>query len=399
MENRKSFIKGLVVGVLLLVLLNMSLKLFNSITGYAITNDMSVDKKIERIYDVLDKNYVDEITEEDKEKMENYMYMGLVAGLGDPYSVYMNPDAFKSFIESSEGTYYGIGAVVAPSDDNKVLVINPYEGAPGYEAGLRSGDKIVAVNGVDVYGNALDEAVSLMKGPKGTTVNLTIEKVGTRNIEEIEVTRDEIIVPTIEYELMEDNIGYIKISTFDRVTEEQFNEAYDDLLSQGIEGLIIDVRNNPGGLLSVVGEITDRLIPEGFVTYTEDKEGNQDYIYSDDEEIEIPLVVLVNGNSASASEILSGAIKDTGKGILVGEQTFGKGLVQNIFMLPDGSAVKTTIARYYTPNGICIQGEGIEPDYVVEMSDEDTANLASLTYEEDVQLQKAVEVLKNEMDK
>lgn len=393
-DNGKLF-KGIALGLGISIALQAGFTFFNGSIANVFAKDTSYEEKIQDIYKVLQDNYVDEINDED---LEDMMYTGLVAGLGDPYSVYMNQENFQSFMESSEGTYYGIGAVVSPSDDNKVLVVTPYEGAPAYNAGIRSGDKILKVNGTEVYGSALDEAVSLIKGEKGTTVSVEVEKTdGT--VVTLDVYRDEITIPTIDYEMLENDLGYIQISAFDRVTEDQFNEAYDELLSKNMNGLIIDLRNNPGGLLDVVSNITDRLIPKGFITYTEDKDGKREYIYSDSEEIEIPLVILVNENSASASEVLSGAVKDTGKGILVGETTFGKGLVQNIFPLSDGSAVKTTIARYYTPSGVCIHGIGIEPNYVVDISEEDAANLAMIEFEDDVQLQKAIEVLENEVSK
>ncbi len=391
--NISKFTLGLILGITMTVIFNYGLGFINRSYGYIFKSEMEYTEKLEAIYDILDKNYVDDVVDSD---LENMMYSGLVAGLYDPYSTYMNDESFKIFMESTSGTYYGIGAVVAPSDDNKILIVTPYENAPAYNAGIRPGDKIIEVNGKEVYGNALDEAVAIMKGPKGTSVEVTIEKKD-KSIETVKIIRDEITIPTIDYKLM-DNVGYIKISAFDRVTRDQFNEAYDDLLEQNIEGLLIDLRNNPGGLLDVVGDITGRLIPEGIVTYTEDKDGVREYIYSNEEEIDIPLVILVNGNSASASEVLSGAVKDTNKGILVGEQTFGKGLVQRIFPLSDGSAVKTTVARYYTPNGTSIHGEGITPDYIVEISDEDTANLSNLSIDEDIQLQKALEVIQDEIN-
>ncbi len=389
------FILGIIVGVIVTMGLNALVGVYNENIGYVFARDMQYEEKVKAIYNILEENYVDEVVEEDLEEM---MYRGLVAGLNDPYSEYMSKENFESFIESASGTYYGIGAVVSPTEeDNKILVVTPYENCPAYNAGVRSGDKIIEVNGTEVFGDKLEEAVTMMKGPKGTEVEVTIEKPDG-SIETVVIVRDEIVMETIEESLLQDNLGYIKISGFDEKTEEQFNIAYEGLLEQNIEGLVIDLRNNPGGLLHIVANITDRLIPKGFITYTEDKKGNKDYIYSNDEEIEIPLVVLVNGNSASASEVLSGAVQDTGKGILVGEQTFGKGLVQRAFTLQDGSAIKTTISRYYTPNGVCIHGEGIVPDYVVEMSDEDTANLNDLTFEEDVQLKKAIEVLNNEIN-
>ncbi len=388
------FILGLILGVVISMGVSILLGIYNKNIGYVFARDMQYEEKIKTIYNVLEEHYVDEVVEEDLEEM---MYRGLVAGLNDPYSEYMSEENFKSFMESSSGTYYGIGAVVSPTtEDNKIVIVTPYKDCPAYNVGIRAGDKILQVNGIDVFGDKLEEAVSMMKGPKGTDVEVMIEK-SSGEMELITITRDEIQIVTIEHELLDNNLGYIKISAFDEVTKDQFNEAYEGLLQQNIEGLVIDLRNNPGGLLHVVADITDRLIPKGFITYTEDKNGERDYIYSNAEEIEIPLVILVNGNSASASEVLSGAVQDTGKGILVGEQTFGKGLVQSIFPLQDGSAIKTTISRYYTPNGICIHGEGITPDYVVDMSDEDTANLNDLSFAEDIQMQKAVEVLKGEI--
>jgi len=233
-----------------------------------------------------------------------------------------------------------------------------------------------------------------MRGERGTEVTITVLRESEDITLDITITRDIIQVETVRHRVIEDtNIGYLRISQFDRVTYDQFVAAYEDLMNQGIEGLILDVRNNPGGLLDVVNSIADMLVPEGIITFTEDAHGRRVNAYSDARQIEIPLIVLVNGNSASASEILSGAVRDTGVGELLGTTTFGKGLVQNVFPLPCGAAVKVTIARYFTPARICINGEGIVPTHYVEMPVELTNRLSTLEQEYDVQLLEALNLM------
>jgi carboxyl-terminal processing protease len=272
-------------------------------------------------------------------------------------------------------------------------VITPFEGFPGAKAGIIPGDRIIRVDGNDVSGDTYEEAVAMLKGPPGTSVNVTLYREGECTFE-IAIIREQIDIPTVSHRMLDDGVGYIRITNFDRVTYNQFVTAYEDLKSQNMQGLIIDLRNNPGGLLNIVTDMTNLLVPEGYIVYTEDRNGIREYIFSDAERhIEIPLALIVNGNSASASEVMAGAVKDMGVGSLVGTQTFGKGLVQNLFDLSDGTALKITIAKYYTPSGVCIHGEGITPCYIVDMPNELTTRLSALSLEEDPQLQKAIDVI------
>ncbi|WP_094550548.1 S41 family peptidase [Petroclostridium xylanilyticum] len=351
--------------------------------------------KINQVREIIKKYYVEPVEEE---KLMEGAAAGVAAAVGDPYTVYMNKKEYDDFMTQTHGSYAGIGVVVAPDPkDNLITVVAPFEGTPGEKAGILPGDKIIKVNGKDVWADKLEEAVSMMKGPKNTEVTITIVRENLSQPKDITIKRDIIVLQTVKHKVIDGNIGYIRITMFDEKTSKDFDAALDDLYSKNVSGLIIDVRDNPGGLLDEVVKIADRLLPEGLIVYTEDKNKNRDTKYSDKEEIKIPLVVLVNGGSASASEILSGAIKDHGKGKLVGTKTFGKGLVQTLFPLGDGSAVKVTISKYYTPNGTSIQGVGIQPDIVVEFPEELKRSIAQIKEEEDVQLKKAIEVVKQGM--
>jgi len=349
-------------------------------------------QKVKEVESIIKKYYIEEV---DEKKLVEGAVAGIAAAVGDPYTVYLNEKEFEDFKVQTEGSYAGIGVVVSvdPSD-NLITVVAPFEDTPGEKAGILPGDKIIKVNGKEVYGENLEEAVSMMKGPKGTDVTITIMRDKQTEPKEITITRDIIVLQTIKHKIVADNIGYIRITMFDEKTDKDFESALNELLKQNIKGLIIDVRDNPGGLLSEVVKIADRLLPKGIIVYTEDRYKNRDTEYSDSNEIRLPIVVLVNGGSASASEILAGAIQDYGKGTLIGTKTFGKGLVQNLFPLADGkSAVKVTISKYYTPKGRCIQGEGIEPDIVVELPEELQMSISQIKEEDDIQLQKAIEIL------
>lgn len=345
------------------------------------------DEKVDEVLSTLDSYYMEDY---DTKALYEEGIRGLVDGIGDPYTTYFTEDEYADFMESMGGSYEGIGVVVSYGEtDEEILVVAPFKGSPGEEAGVEPGDRIIAVDGEDVIGEELDMVVDQIRGEEGTDVVLTVMRDSERI--EIPITRGTIEVPTIDSQVLDDNLGYIAMSQFDEVTAEQFKEALDSLNAEGTEGLIIDLRNNPGGYLQIAYQIADMLLAKDqMVVYTEDRQGNRsELVTRENTSYEKPLVVLVNGNSASASEILSGAIKDHGVGTLVGTTTFGKGLVQRTFELEDGSALKITIQKYFTPNGNYIHGVGIEPDVVVEVDPES---------ETDVQLEKAKDVLHDLID-
>lgn len=407
MQTKKVYMLGMFTGMIAIILIYVTIGMFfpNLLSGRS--NDLSsataippgetmpvfstIGSKIDAIINELNKNYVESINWED---FSDKLYREAVALLNDPYTVYMDAKQFRDFMEDTEGVYAGIGVYVnADMETDRIMVVVPMEGYPGEKAGLLPGDAIVKVNGYDVTAEMLNEAVAMLKGEPGTSVDVTIYRDSIGEHLEISIIREIINVPTVNHKMMDGEIGYLRITQFERVTYQQFVNAYNDLNSQGMKGLILDLRNNPGGLLTTVNQITDLLVPEGTIVYTEDKAGNKVYTPSNATHIEIPLLVLVNGNSASASEVLSGAVKDHGIGELVGTNTFGKGLVQSVYTLSDNSAVKITIAKYYTPNGICLQGTGIKPDYEIDMDNELTVKISSLTLEEDIQLKRAWEIM------
>ena len=336
-----------------------------------------VEAKLNAIDSVLDSFYFEEV---DDEKAKDSIYKAYLSSYGDKYTVYCTADEYKKLTETTNGTFSGIGAVCQISSEGGILLVDVYESGAGYKAGLRSGDRIIQVDGTDVTDMDLSSAVALVKGEKGTQVGLKIVRDGATS--DYTVVRDEIEVQTVNYAITEDNIGYISVSQFENVTAKQFKAAIEDLKSEGAKGIIIDIRNNPGGLLTTVISMLKDILPNGLIVYTEDKDGNRkEYSDNDNEELDMPLAVLVNGNSASASEIFAGAIQDYGKGVIVGTQTFGKGIVQTVKPLTDGSAIKFTIAKYFTPKGQDIHGKGVTPDVVVEYdkdADEDTQISAAL---------------------
>ncbi len=311
---------------------------------------------------------------------------GYMDSFGDPYTVYYTPEEYQALNESMSGTFSGIGVVIQKDQATGYLrVVQPYTSSPAYAAGIREEDLIMKVEDEDIAPMDLDLAVSKIRGPEGTKVRLTVYHSATGEESEVTIERKRITVESISHEMLDNGIGYIKMDSFDEPTYQQYMEAFEDLKAQGMKALIVDIRNNGGGLLSSVTAILDRMLPEGIITYTETANGAKDYIRSDQNcDLDVPMAVLVNGYSASASEIFTGAMQDYQKAEIVGTKTFGKGIVQTIIPLQDGSAIKLTTSRYYTPNGVCIHGVGITPDHVVEWP-ADT--------EEDVQLQAAVDIL------
>ena len=404
-ENEK-FLKGLFCGVFLVLicmagcLLHLQWKMTRRAavsTGSEKTEtlDMNlsqVKKKTGEIEELINAYYLDEI---DGQKVEDTMYTGMVAGLEDLYSVYYSKEELESMEESISGAYSGIGATLTQDPDTGELsVVSCFDGTPAQEAGLQPGDVITGWNGKSVEGIELSELVSKIKTDPEEQLTLEIERDGETL--EVELTRLEVQIPTVEYEMLDNQIGYIRLVEFDEVTADQFKEALEDLENQNMEKLIIDVRNNPGGVLQVVCDMLDQLLPEGMIVYTEDKNGNRKEYTSDEEhQFTKPLAVLANENSASASEIFAGAIQDYGIGTIVGTTTFGKGIVQRTFYLSDGTGVKLTVAKYYTPKGHDIHKKGITPDVEIEL-DEELKNQSSISHEEDNQLQKAIEVLQEE---
>lgn len=321
-----------------------------------------VEGKLNAIDSVLESFYFGDV---DDETAKDNIYKAYLSSYGDKYTMYYTADEYKALKESTNGKFYGIGAVCQLSGEGGVLLVDVYDNGAGYQAGLRSGDRVVNVDGRDITDMELSSAVALIKGDKGTSVTLEVIR-GTERLT-FSAVRDAVEAKTVSYTLLDNNIGYLSISQFEEVTTKQFKAAVEDLQSQGMKGLVIDIRNNPGGLLDTVVGMLKYMLPDGLIVYTEDKQGNRkEYKGQDNDEFNLPLAVIVNGNSASASEIFAGAIQDYGKGTIIGTQTYGKGIVQTVKPLTDGSAIKLTIAKYFTPKGQDIHGKGVTPDMVVE---------------------------------
>ena len=351
-------------------------------------------KKIDELMSYIDLYYNDDYDEED---IRNAIYAGTLEGLGDPYSVYYTADEYKDMQINTSGNYYGIGAALSQDAKTKEVTISKvYEGTPAEEAGLKDGDQIIKVNDTESTSKELSALVQEIRGEEGTTVHLQVYRASNNKTFEIDVERKNVELPSITSKMLDGGIGYIQISEFQSKTDEQFKSALADLKKQGMKSLIVDVRSNPGGLINAASNILDQILPEGTVVYTEDKYGKREDYTSDSNCLDCPIAVLVNENSASASEIFAGAIKDYNYGTLIGTKTFGKGIVQTVFPLEDGDAVKITTAKYYTPKGNYIHEVGIEPD--IELTYK-YSGLEDEAYDMkyDNQVQKAIEVLNGEM--
>ncbi len=357
-----------------------------------LVNDMTMSK-LQVIEETISKYYYQE--DVDGQALVDGMYSGVIDALGDPYSTYYTEADLTALMEQTEGIYYGIGAYVGMDTQTGLAHISGViEDTPAQAAGLRDGDVIYMVDDKPMQGLELSEVVGHIKGVEGTLVHLTIYREGEKDYLEFDVERKKIESPTVTHEMYDGGIGYIQITEFDDVTVDQFTEALAVLRGQGMKGLILDLRANPGGNLSAVVEIAQQLLPKGLIVYTEDRDGNRtEYSCDGMKCFDRPLVVLVNGYSASASEILAGAIKDYGIGKLIGTTTFGKGIVQRVISLSDGTALKLTVSSYFTPNGNNIHGIGIEPDEVYEFDGE-------RYYDDgyDNQLEHAKEVIAEEID-
>ncbi|MBQ7479509.1 MAG: S41 family peptidase [Selenomonadaceae bacterium] len=335
------------------------------------------------VYRLIESRYV---TDVDSTKLMDGAISGMIQSLGDPHSIYLDPKTYHQLMEQTTGSFGGIGIYMG-FKDNKVSVISVMDDSPAAKAGIQANDEILAVDGVPVTEIQPEEVAIHIRGEVGTEVTLSVRRNGAED-KEFVILRDTIQVKTADGRMLENNMGYIRIAAFSENTAQEFRDAYEALENEGMKGLVIDLRENPGGLVTSSVEIANMVVPEGPVVSVVERDGGKEEYTSSLKELKYPLVVLIDGNSASASEILAGAVQDTGAGTLVGSKSFGKGSVQTVLPMFHDDAVKLTIAKYYTPSGRSIDGVGIEPDVSIDFQPGDT---------EDVQLAKAEEVLRTKM--
>lgn len=386
---RNGFLSGVAVClVIALMVVIVKETMLHSTVGSGFMTKHGVEK-VNLLSDVIDQYYYKDIT--DEEKMEG-IYKGLMSSTNDKYTDYYSPKEFKDLMVTMEGDYGGIGATLSQDKVTKeVSVVEVYEGSPAARAGLERGDIVISVDGHLGTDESLDDFVQRIRGEEGTSIEMVYKRGDQEHT--IEITREEVIVPSVSHRMLDDKIGYIRISSFVNGTQKDFEDALADLQSQGMQGVVFDMRDNGGGMVDSVVAILDDILPAGTVVYTMDKSGKrEDYTSDDAKKIDIPVTVLVNENTASAAEIFTGAIRDFNYGTIIGTNTFGKGIVQSTVPLSDGSAVKITVATYYTPSGECIHEKGIKPDIELEFSyaDENPTEYDEL---KDNQVQKAMEVL------
>ena len=390
--KHKEYAAGVLTGVLVVALAAGGVKFVQQRQYNGVLSDSSHVQKIEYLEKMIDQEYLGEV---DNAEMAEGIYAGLVYGLGDVYSRYYTADEYAQETASTDGAYAGIGVSIQKNKNGGVQIAECYEGGPGAEAGLQTGDVITAINDTDVTDMELSDVVSLIRENKDNTIVLTVFRENEEKSREISVDVTDVELPSVFGEMLDKKTGYIQITQFTGVTPQQYKDMFTELKDKGMERLVIDLRDNPGGLLTSVCDILREILPEGLIVYTEDKYGNREEETCDGKhQLDMPLAVLVNENSASASEIFAGAVQDHEVGTIVGTTTYGKGVVQELRQLSDGSAVKLTVSNYYTPNGNSINKVGIKPDVEVKLASE-LLNKDEITHEEDNQLQKALDVIEN----
>ena len=351
----------------------------------------------------ISENYIEEV---DTQALEDGQLKGLFEATGDPYSTYMNKEEFAHFSEASQGTFGGIGVVVSLGEDNRLAVVKTIKDGPSDKLGIKRGDKISKVDGKEFnpqdYSNVIlmrEDIVKALRGKPGTKVDVTLIRTDENNKEqsiEKNIKREKIRNETVESQMLDGDVGYISIASFDEITADDFKKQLKDLKSKNMKGLVIDLRFNPGGILDVSASIADERMGEGTIVYTEDRKKERSYLNSNKSKLGLPLAIVVNGESASASEVVSGAIQDSKDGVIVGTTTYGKGIVQTVKPLSDGTAVKLTRSEYFTPKGRTIHKKGVEPDVVVELP-EDIEQIGPENIAQDTQLKKAVEIVKDKI--
>ena len=388
--KHKEYAAGVLTGILVVILAVGGVKFVQQRQYNGVLSDSSHVQKIEYLEKLIDQEYLGEV---DNDEMAEGVYAGLVYGLGDVYSRYYTADEYAQETASTDGAYAGIGVSIQKNKNGGVQIAECYEGGPGADAGLQTGDVITAINDTDVTDMELSDVVSLIRENKDKTIVLTVFRENEEKSREISVDVTDVELPSVFGEMLDKKTGYIQITQFTGVTPQQYKDMFTELKDKGMERLVIDLRDNPGGLLTSVCDILREILPEGLIVYTEDKYGNREEETCDGKhQLDMPLAVLVNENSASASEIFAGAVQDHGVGTIVGTTTYGKGVVQELRQLSDGSAVKLTVSNYYTPNGNSINKVGIKPDVEVKLASE-LLNKDEITHEEDNQLQKALDVI------
>ncbi|MFR0076325.1 MAG: S41 family peptidase [Blautia sp.] len=392
MRDKKKYVTGFGAGVLCTVLVGGAVFWgYSKLGPETVLSNPQHREKLAYLESLIDKYYLED---KEEDELAEGIYTGLIYGLGDPYSAYYTAEEYEKTSQSTDGEYVGIGVTITKNQDKETVIAECYKGGPAQKAGLESGDILRKVDGEDISGMELEEVTNKIKNTASDQVTLTILRSGEEKERDFQVAVTGVEIPSVNYEMLEDHIGYIQISKFTGVTYEQYEKAFEDLKGQKMERLIVDLRNNPGGLMTSVCDVLRKILPEGLIVYTEDKYGNRTEETCDGKSPRNrPLVVLVNGDSASASEIFAGAVQDHKVGTIVGTTTYGKGIVQTLRELSDGSAVKLTVSKYYTPNGNNIHQVGIKPDVEVALDDTVT-DLSQVKRSQDNQLQKGIEVVK-----